>query len=119
MRSVTRRAARSSLYSKSLDSYAFVAGDTETTTLDSFDNPVKTTTNAVKVNASGSNTRTTEAEYTYDDEQRPTEEITTVTFTDPAESHVTHKKYFYGATGDVIRTESYTEGEEHSEGITV
>ena len=116
-RSVTRTAARSSLYSKSLDSYTFVTGDTETTTLDSFDNPVKTTTSAVKVNASGSNTQTTEVVYTYDDEQRPTEEITTVTFTSPAESHVSHKKYFYGATGDVIRTESYTEGEEFTEGI--
>ena len=116
-RSVTRTAARSSLYSKSLDSYTFVTGDTETTTLDSFDNPVKTTTSAVKVNASGSNTQTTEVVYTYDDEQRPTEEITTVTFTSPAESQVSHKKYFYGATGDVIRTESYTEGEEFTEGI--
>lgn len=93
--------------------------DVETTTLDQFNNPVQTTTSAVKVNDSGTNTQTMTVDYTYDDNQKLVEEKTTVIYTNPAKTVTSYKKYHYNAYGDIIRTESYVEGEEYTKGKTI
>ena len=46
---VVIKAAKTSLFKTSLDSYAFVSGDTETTIIDQFNNPSQTTTNAIVI----------------------------------------------------------------------
>ena len=58
-------------------------------------------------------------EYTYDDNQRLTEEKTTTTFSNPAKKIITYKKYNYNVYGEVVRTESYVEGEELTTGKTI
>lgn len=44
---------------------------------------------------------------------------TTLRYTDPATTFVSYTKYTYNAYGDVIRTESYVEGEEYTTGKTI
>ena len=118
-RSVIRKAAKSSLYAKSLDAYSFVSGETETTTLDQFENALKTTTSEIKLNATGSNKQSTVIDYEYDDNHKLVQEKTTVTYTNPAKTVVLYKKYNYNANGDVIRTESFVDGEEYTTGKTI
>ena len=123
---VVIKAAKTSLYKTSLDSYTFVSGDTETTIIDQFNNPSQTTTNAIVIakwngtdGSAQQNTQTTKVEYTYDDNQRLTEEKTTTTFSNPAKTIISHKKYNYNVYGEVVRTESYVEGEELTTGKTI
>lgn len=69
-RSVTKYAKKDTLYKTALTSFVFTVGDTETTTLDQFNNPLKTTTSAVKLTANGSNQQTTVVDYTYGYDQK-------------------------------------------------
>lgn len=119
-------AARSSLNKTALDSYSFVAGDAETTVIDQFNNPESKTMSAVLVSEwidsngiSQQNKQTTVVNYIYDDSQLLIEEKTTVTYSNPVKTVVSHKKYNYNAYGDIIRTESYVEGEEYTTGKTI
>ena len=57
--------------------------------------------------------------FLYDDEQRVTEEKTTVTYTAAENPCVGYKKYYYNAQGSVIRTESWINGEETTNGKTI
>ena len=118
-RSVTKYAKKDTLYKTALTSFVFTVGDTETTTLDQFNNPLKTTTSAVKLTANGSNQQTTVVDYTYDDDQKLKEEKTTVSYTNPSKTIIGYKKYIYNASGSVVRTESYVEGEENTTGKTI
>ena len=119
-------AARSSFNKTALDSYSFVAGDAETTVIDQFNNPESKTMSAVLVSEwidsngiSQQNKQTTVVNYNYDDSQLLIEEKTTVTYSNPVKTVVSHKKYNYNAYGDIIRTESYVEGEEYTTGKTI
>ena len=118
-RSVTKYAKKDTLYKTPITSFAFTVGDTETTTLDQFNNPLKTTTNAIKVTANGSNQQTTVVDYTYDDEQKLKEEKTTISYTNPSKTIIGYKKYIYNASGSIVCTESYVEGEENTTGKTI
>ena len=118
-RKVIKKASKASLYIDSLDTYGFVVGETETTTLNQFENALKTTTDGIKLNATGSNKQITTTDYTYDDNQKLVQERTTITYTNPSKTVVLYKKYNYNSYGDVIRTESYVEGEEYTTGKTI
>ena len=65
-RSVVKQAEIGTLNKSGLESYKFSAGDTETTTLDSFENPSKRTTSAIDLTSGGTNKATYETEYEYD-----------------------------------------------------
>lgn len=119
-------AARSSLNNTALDSYSFVSGDTETTVIDQFNNPVSKTTSAVLVSewtdsngAEQQNKQTTTVSYVYDDNQKLVQETIVVSDSNPAKTVTSYKKYNYNAYGDVIRTESYVQGEEYTTGKTI
>lgn len=125
-RSVTKTAAPSSLYKVGLESYSFIVGDTETMVLDQFNKPESKTTSAVLVSEwidsngiSQQNKQTTVVNYIYDNRQMLIEEKTTATYSNPVKTVVSYKKYNYNAYGDVIRTESYVEGEEYTAGKTI
>ncbi len=118
-RSVTRQAKKSSLHKYGLDSYVFEEGDSERTTLNQFNNAVRTQTSAIQMSADSTNTAITAVDYTYDDHQRLMETRTEITYSNPAKTVVSYKKYNYNAYGDVIRTESYVEGEEYTTGKTI
>lgn len=119
-------AARSSLYTTALGSYSFVSGDTETTVINQFNNPVSKTTNEILLSVwkdpSGTeqqNSQKTTVDYTYDDNQKLIEEKTTVRYTNPIRSFVSCKRYNYNSFGDVIRTETFVENEENKTGKTI
>ena len=119
-------AARSSLNKTALDSYVFESGDMETTVIDQFNNPVSKTTSEILISewldTSGveqQTTQTTVVDYTYDDNQKLIQERAEVTYSNLADPIVSYKKYNYNAYGDVIRTESYVQGEEYTTGKTI
>ena len=100
-------------------SFVFVAEDTETTELDQFNNPKKTSTNARKIDLNS--TQSTVTEYFYNNDRKCERAETTVTTTTPA--GITNRKsvtkYLYNANGDVVRTENYIAGEEETSGVTI
>ena len=100
-------------------SFAFVAEDTETTELNQFNNPKKTSTNARKIDLNS--TQSTVTEYFYNNDRKCKRAETTVTTTTPA--GITNRKsvtkYLYNANGDVVRTENYIAGEEETSGVTI
>ena len=118
-RSVTKKAKKSSLFTNTLDGYSFVVGDTETTTLDQFENALQTTTSEIQLTATGSNKQTTIVDYAYNENQKLFEEKITTICTKLDKPIISYKKYNYNAYGDVIRTESYVEGEEYTTGKTI
>ena len=118
-RSVTRKAKKSSLFTNTLDGYSFVVGDTETTTLDQFENALQTTTSEIQLTATGSNKQTTVVDYAYNENQKILEEKITTICTKLDKPIISYKKYNYNAYGDVVRTESYVEGEEYTTGKTI
>ena len=61
----------------------------------------------------------TVVDYTYDNEQRVTEEKTKETYTPLGTSWTKYKKYYYNPQGSVIRTESWTEDEENTTGRSI
>lgn len=98
-KSIVTQAKKDTLYKTALNSFIFAEGDTETTTLDQFNNALKTTTSAIKLNDSGSNTQTTTVDYIYDDDQKLTEEKTTIVTTAPAQTIVAYKRHNYNSQG--------------------
>ena len=118
-RSVTKYAQRDSLNKTPMSSFTFTAEVTETTTLDQFNNPLKATTSGIKVTADGSNQQTTVVDYTYDDDQKLSEEKRTVSYSNPSKTIISYKKYRYNGYGEITRTESYVEGEEKTKGKTI
>ena len=96
-----------------------MAGDSERTTLNQFNNAVRTETSAIQVNGSGTNTVTTVTEYTYDDNQQLIEEKRDATYGNPSKTITSYTKYSYNGNGDVVRTESYVDGEEYKTGKNI
>ena len=64
-------------------------------------------------------TKTIAVSYTYDDNQKLIQERTEVAYSNVTDPIVSFKKYNYNAYGDVIRTESYVQGEEYTTGKTI
>ena len=119
-RSVVKQAEIGTLNKSGLESYKFSAGDTETTTLDSFENPSKRTTSAIDLTSGGTNKATYETEYEYDENQKLISETEKVTYSKSgAKGEARHKEYQYNAQGSIIRTESWVEGEETTRGKEV
>lgn len=87
---VTTSTTKESLRGKALTNFVFTAGDTETTTLDQFENPLKTTNSRVKLDAGGTNYLTVETDRLYDDNQKLIEEVTTGTYSKDNKSIVSH-----------------------------
>ena len=122
-------AKRSSLFTKAYSAFSasdFTNGDYTNTKLDEYNNPATKTTSAVLVSEwidsngiSQQNKQTTVVNYIYDNRQMLIEEKTTATYSNPVKTVVSYKKYNYNAYGDVIRTESYVEGEEYTAGKTI
>ena len=116
---VTTSTTKASLFGKTLENFVFESGETETTTLNQFENAIKTITSPKKVNADGANTLTVTTEFTYDDNQKLIEEVTTETYSKDNKSIVSHTKYNYNYAGNIVRKETYVEGEEITKGKTV
>lgn len=116
---VTTSTTKESLRGKTLTNFVFTAGDTETTTLDQFENPLKTTNSKVKLDADGTNYLTVVTDRLYDDNQKLIEEVTTGTYSKDNKSIVSHTKYNYNYAGNIVRKETYVEGEEITKGKTV
>ena len=116
---VTTSTTKESLRGKTLTNFVFTAGDTETTTLDQFENPLKTTNSRVKLDAGGTNYLTVVTDRLYDDNQKLIEEVTTGTYSKDNKSIVSHTKYNYNYAGNIVRKETYVEGEEITKGKTV
>ena len=116
---VTTSTTKESLRGKTLTNFVFTAGDTETTTLDQFENPLKTTNSMVKLDAGGTNYLTVVTDRLYDDNQKLIEEVTTGTYSKDNKSIVSHTKYNYNYAGNIVRKETYVEGEEITKGKTV
>ena len=110
---------KESLRGKTLTNFVFIAGDTETTTLDQFENPLRTTNSKVKLDANGTNYLTVTVDRLYDDNQKLIEEITTEAYSKDNKSLINHTKYNYNYAGNIIRKENYVEGEEFTKGVTV
>ena len=116
---VTISTTKESLRGKTLTNFAFIAGDTETTTLDQFENPLKTTNSKVKRDANGTNSLTVTVDRLYDDNQKLIEEITTEAYSKDNKAIVSHTKYNYNYAGNIVRKETYVEGEEFTTGKIV
>lgn len=123
---VTVKAERSTLNKTPLDSYVFAVGETETTEIDQFNNAARKYTIGTLISewidGNGTlqqNRGTTTEQYTYDDSQRLIGEKITVTESNPARTVVSYVKYNYNAAGNVVRKESYVEGEEYTSGKTI
>ena len=116
---VTTSTTKESLRGKTLTNFVFTAGDTETTTLDQFENPLKTTNSKVKLDANGTNYLTVTVDRLYDDNQKLIEEVTTGTYSKDNKSLISHTKYNYNYAGNIVRKETYVEGEEFTKGKTV
>lgn len=116
---VTTSTTKASLFGKTLENFVFESGDTETTTLNQFENAIKTITSPKKVNADGTNTLTVTTKFVYDDNQQLIEEISTGKYSKDKDSVKTHTKYNYNIAGNIIRKEVYIENEECAEGKTI
>ena len=75
-----------------------------------FELPLQKYTNAVAI--SDDCTKTSTIDYIYDQEQKLIEEKETVTFSKDLKTFITYKKYTYDLFGNIVKTETYVEGEE-------
>ncbi len=121
----TQYAKKDSLYKTSLAQYSFVAGESISRTLNEYNEVTQETTGWKTlyegVDTSDTVKQQTVTQYVYDNERRVIEERATVTTQKRGENEITVavKKHSYNAQGNVVRTESYVEGEEVSEGIAI
>ena len=101
------------------DLYGMVGGETDTTTLNQYNKPEKRTHYKPFTCATDTDYVMTVTDYTYDDNQQLVQEKTTVTYSSPEKTITSYKKYNYNVYGDVVRTESYADGEEYTVGKTI
>ena len=118
----TYHAKEDSLYLKGYSEFSifdFMGGDHETVELDEYNNPKKQTVSARKIGTD--TTRQVTTEYEYDENHKCVKEIATVTTTLPTgeKAYKQITAYNYNAAGNVVRKESYVEGEEYTTGKTV
>ncbi len=112
----TEYAKPSILHKTSLSAFSFAKEAYDYTTLDSFNLPSERTTfETLDTNT----TRTTQTEYTYDDNRRVVKEYATVTTSNSPEDKHAVKTVAYNDMGSVVRTESYVEEEVVGRGKTV
>ena len=71
------------------------------------------------MDAGGTNYLTVVTDRLYDDNQKLVEEVTTETYSKDNKSIVSHTKYNYNYAGNIVRKETYVEGEEITKGKTV
>ena len=102
-----------------LDDYQFVVGYSKTIRFNEFNGIKSQRINKVQLSGDGNNRLTNETTYTYDNNHRVIKERTEITTSDPRKGRITYKKYAYDAYGNVVRTESYVEGEEKTRGKTI
>ena len=118
-----QQANRASLYMKAYEDFCgndFVGGDTVNTVLDEFNNPATVTTNARAL--SNGTTQQTTVTYEYNDDHKCIKETATVKITGLPEGTKTYTQitaYNYNAAGNVVRKESYIEGEEYTTGKSI
>ena len=96
----------------------------EETTYNTFKEPVlvERSTFAVPRTDCDCPTERTTVEYTYNDDRKLTEKKTTHCYLDCCEAFdttVSVEKYYYDHAGEIVRTETYTEGEELKTGVNV
>ena len=119
----TQQAKRSSLYTKAYSSFSgedFVGGDFVNTELDEFNNPSQATTNA-RVLSDGTTQEAT-VTYEYNDDHKCIKETAVVTIkerTSVLNTYTQITAYNYNASGNVVRKESYIEGEELTTGKSI
>lgn len=99
-------------------------GTVEETVYNTFKEPISVVTSkyAVPRTENDSPTEQTSVEYIYNDDHKLIEKRTTHCYGCCAETNdatVAVEKYFYDNAGEVVRTESYVEGEELKTGVTV
>ena len=121
------KADKNTLYVSPMSSFVFTPGDTETVTLNQFNNAAHKSVSAINLTENGEYTQGTEIDYFYDNNQNLIREKATVTITDttanpPAATEKSAvKNYYYNAKGALVRTESYVDDEEEklAKGIAV
>ena len=110
----------SSLYTKAYSAFTsadFIGGDTLNIELDEFNNPAKKTTNARAL--SDGTTQEAVITYEYDDDHKCVKETAVVTIkegTSVLNTYTQITTYSYNASGNVVRKESYVQGEELTTG---
>ncbi len=112
------------VYPYSTFAYHFDIETVETASYNSFDEPIVTTVGkyAIPRVACDLPVEETKVEYTYDDERHLTERRTTHTYLEDGiilDLSVTVEKLYYNDAGEIVRRESFVEGEELTTGITV
>ena len=116
-------AKKDSLYTKAYNSFTssdFTGGDTVNAVLDEFNNPSTKTTNARAL--SDGTTQQATVNYEYDDNHKCVKETAVVTIkegTSVLNTYTQITAYNYNAAGNVVRKESYIEGEELTTGKSV
>ena len=120
---VRTKAKKSSLYT-SMDNFSFEAGDVETVTLNQFNHPAMKTSYEIELskwtNENDEESCSTESSitwYSYDENQKLIEEKTKIIYEQDfmlLNELISYTKYYYNVNGDVIKTESYVEGEEYT-----
>ena len=118
-RKVVIKADKSCLHTSPLGSFSFVAGETQTSVLNQFNDPITTTVSGIKLNADGTNTLTSVTTYTYDYNQKVIEEQTSEQYTNLQKPINSYVRYNYNSSGDIIRKESFIVDEEYTNGKTV
>ena len=119
----TQQAKRSSLYSKAYSAFTssdFTGGDYTNTVLDEFNNPATKTISARPL--SDGTTQEAVITYDYDDNHKCIKETAVVTIKKGASVLKTFTQitaYNYNAAGDIVRKESYVEGEEYTTGKSI
>ena len=116
-------AKKDSLYTKAYNSFTssdFTGGDTVNAVLDEFNNPSTKTTNARAL--SDGTTQQATVSYEYDDNHKCVKETAVVTIkegTSVLNTYTQITAYNYNASGNIVRKESYIEGEEFTTGKSI
>ncbi len=129
---IVRHARKSNLYISSLENFTYVDGETETTIFNQWELPEKKIVSfcPVVITEDGTLYQETVTLYDYDEQQRLIAEHATTTYFYPEtetptasvtlpEDEIRHTLYAYHASGNLARTEHYTEGAEESHGRNI
>ncbi|MBE7061823.1 MAG: RHS repeat-associated core domain-containing protein, partial [Clostridiales bacterium] len=110
---IIKKASKTSLYWFAFDDYYFEAGEQRISALNQFNNPTTTTVSGIVMDANGS-VKTITTYYEYDDEQRVIKED--IYESCSGNAFVTHKTYNYNEKGELVKTETFVDGEEFTNG---
>ena len=114
------------LYKDSLDTYAFMDKYNESTIINQFNKAERKVISARPIGSylvggvETINNVTSTIEYIYDDNQKLIEEIVTDTYlANPDKQIISHKVYTYNTFDEIIKMESFVEGEIYTNGKTI